>query len=85
MPIIKSAKKAVRQTKKRTKQNKSKKLLLKAKLAQFGKSKTKKSLSEIFSLADKLTKAGIIHKNKAKRIKSRVAKMITPASAKKSS
>lgn len=83
MPIIKSAKKAVRQTKRRTGQNKKKKLFLKSKITNFKKSKSQKDLTLIYSLTDKLVKAGVIHKNKAKRIKRQAARLITKASLKK--
>lgn len=83
MPIIKSAQKAVRQTKRRTEQNKKKKLFLKSKITNLKKSKSKKDLILIYSLADKLVKAGVIHKNKAKRIKSQAAKVVTKSPSKK--
>lgn len=76
MPIIKSAKKALRQSQKRTKINKQKKQILKQEIKKFRISKDLKSLNLIFSLADKAVKSGILHKNKAKRIKSSLSKVI---------
>jgi len=75
MPILKNAKKAQRQTKKRTMANKIKKESLRTKIADFKKSKGKSSLENISSLIDKMVKKGIIHKNKAGRIKSNLAKI----------
>ncbi|PIV01002.1 30S ribosomal protein S20 [Candidatus Shapirobacteria bacterium CG03_land_8_20_14_0_80_39_12] len=75
MPILKNAKKAQRQTKKRTLANKTKKEFLRTKIADFKKSRGKASLGKITSLVDKMIKKGIIHKNKAGRIKSTLAKI----------
>jgi len=44
------------------------------------KSKAKKDLSLLYSVADKAVKSGIIHKNKAKRIKSKLAKIASKKS-----
>lgn len=85
MPVIKSAKKAVRQTKKRTAVNKNKKLLLKSKIQDLKKSKNQKNLSLVFSLTDKLVKTGVIHQNKAKRIKRQATKLIAQTPTKKTS
>jgi len=84
MPIIKSAKKAVRQTKKRTELNRRKKGLLRLRIADLKKTKNQKNLTAVYSLADKLVKAKIIHKNKAKRIKSSAAKLMVKSSPKSS-
>lgn len=92
MPIIKSAQKALRQTKKRTERNRAKKISLKREIKGFKTKTTPESLSTIFSLADKLAKTGVIHKRKAARIKSKAAlaftgkkeeKTLNKASAKK--
>lgn len=85
MPIIKGAKKALRQTKKRTEINKKKKVALKLAVENFKKSKTEKNLNLALQLVDKLTKTSILHKNKAARIKSRLAKMLPLKPSKKRS
>ena len=76
MPLIKSAKKKLRQDKKRQKQNKSQKDYLKEVL----KSARKEPAVEIIRIAvratDKAVKKHIIHKNKAARIKSALSKLI---------
>lgn len=82
MPIIKSAKKALKQSRKRNKTNKQRKESLKAEIKKFKATKEPKSLNLIFSLADKAVKLGIIHKNKAKRIKSNLSKSISTTTTK---
>jgi len=77
MPIIKSSKKALRQSKKRIILNKDKILALKLKLKKLKKQKDAKALAEIYSLADRMVKTRVIHKNKAKRIKSQTAKLVS--------
>jgi small subunit ribosomal protein S20 len=83
MPIIKSAKKALRQTKKRTLANRGKKIALHAQVRAFKKQKSQKSLSTIFSLVDKLAKGGVIHKNKAARIKSQLSLLVAKTGSQK--
>jgi len=80
MPIIIGAKKALRQNKKRHLLNSQKKLALKNLVKKTMKSKAKKDLSLVYSFADKAAKSGIIHKNKARRIKSRLAKIASKKS-----
>lgn len=83
MPIKKSAKKALRQAQKRTLRNKAikenyKKLIKKSRKEMAAKKKQEvaKTLSEISSTLDKAAKRGVIHKNKAARIKSRLMKRL---------
>lgn len=73
MPIIESAKKALKQSRKRQINN-----LKKKKAIQEIKKKTKsaKDLSKAQSVLDKAAKTGYIHKNKAARLKSRLAKRV---------
>lgn len=80
MPIIIGAKKALRQNKKRYLLNSKKRLALKNLVKKTTKSKTKKDLSLLYSVADKAVKSGIIHKNKAKRIKSKLARIASKKS-----
>lgn len=74
MPVIKSAKKKLRQDIKRTKINKRLRDLLKESLKKALKSKTAVSIEKAIKLADKAAKLKIIHKNKAARIKSKLSK-----------
>ncbi len=83
MPITKSAKKALRQNKKRRKRNlayknKIKDLTKKAKdLVSEGKQKqAKELLPQLYKAIDKAAKKGVIKKNTASRKKSRVTAFI---------
>ncbi|PIP15160.1 30S ribosomal protein S20 [Candidatus Roizmanbacteria bacterium CG22_combo_CG10-13_8_21_14_all_35_9] len=78
MPIIKSAKKKLRQDKKRSKQNF---LYIKAyketlRIIKKGGKGIKELVSRFYSQVDKAAKVKVIHKNKAKRLKSEVSKLI---------
>ncbi|MFH1855131.1 MAG: 30S ribosomal protein S20 [bacterium] len=73
MPIIESAKKALKQSRKRQKINLKKKVAI-AEVKK--KTKTAKDLEKAQSVLDKAAKTGYIHKNKAARLKSRLAKKI---------
>lgn len=79
MPIIKSAKKKVRQDKKREARRKIqkasyKKLLYKVRSGKAARSKD--LLSSAFSQIDKAAKKRIIHKKKASRLKSKLSKLL---------
>ena len=75
MPITKSAKKALRQSRSRREKN----LVWKEKLKKAVKSaietKTPATLSEAYKTIDKSAKVGLIKKNKASRLKSKLAKL----------
>jgi len=68
MPIIKSAKKALRQSKKRRKRN----LWYKERMKKAWKTG---DLTQIYKTIDKAAKKGIIKENKAARKKSQAAKL----------
>lgn len=78
MPIIKSAKKRVKVANKAAVRNSKTKRSLKSAIKSFGKALTgkdsKKALSKAQSELDKATKKGVMHKNKAARKKSQLAK-----------
>lgn len=78
MPITKSAKKALRRNHRRAKINKRIRLQLKKTVAKARKAKTPKILAEAYRLLDRAAKKGIIHKNKANRLKSRLSKTASP-------
>ena len=69
MPIIKSAKKRVKVAKKATVRNSKTKRTLKTALKSFHASLTGKSHSKAQSALDKAVKKGVVHKNKAARLK----------------
>lgn len=70
MPITKSAQKKLRQDKKRKTSNAVTKAAYKSAIKKAGKLGVSKASSAI----DKAAKKGLIHKNKAARLKSRIAK-----------
>lgn len=73
MPIIQSAKKRVRVAKKAAVRNSKTKRQFKSALKIFGKKPTSQALSEAQSALDTAAKKGVIHKNKAARLKKRAA------------
>lgn len=77
MPVIKSAKKKLRQDKKRTLRNRALKTQVKDLLKKALKEKSATSLNAFFKATDKATKNHVLHKNKAARLKSRVSKLLT--------
>lgn len=83
MPITKSAKKALRQSEKRRKQNLQKSRFLKEQIKALKKlviAKDKKSASDflpkVYKAVDKSVKTNIIVKNTAARIKSQLTKLV---------
>lgn len=76
MPVIQSAKKALRQSKTKKIANKKAKVFLAAQIEKLKKEKSLKNLSKVFSAIDKMAKKNIIHPNKAGRLKSRFSKLI---------
>lgn len=72
MPITKSAKKKLRKDKKRETENLKLKKSYKKTVKVTRKNPSKKNLTEASKVIDKAAKKGIIHKNKAARIKSRL-------------
>lgn len=75
MPVIKSAIKKLRQDKAREKQNALLSKKLKDAVRKAAREKSEKSIKKAVSLADRATKKNIIHKNKAARLKSSLAKL----------
>ena len=70
MPVIKSAQKKVRKDKKRTTRNRTQvKALNKA-------IKGGTNIAKLYSTIDKAAKKKIIHKNKARRLKSRLSRLL---------
>ena len=76
----KSVEKRIRSSERKRRNNKRVKSILKNKeklllkeLENKDKADTKKSLNHIFSIIDKAKKSGVLHKNTAKRKKSRLA------------
>ena len=88
MPVIKSAKKKLRKDRKRELQNKVLRNLFKKTVKQAEKNPSVANITKAVKIIDKIAKKNIIHKNKAARIKSKLAKLvagkkITPKTAEK--
>ena len=82
MPITKSAKKSLKVSRTKKAANDLKRVALSKAL----KSVDEKSVNHTISLIDKAAKTGLMHENKAARMKSQLAKKFgTPASAKSKS
>jgi small subunit ribosomal protein S20 len=73
MPIIQSAKKRVRTARKAGVRNSKTRRNFKSALKLFAKSPSAKSLSSAQSTLDTAAKKGVIHKNKAARLKKQAA------------
>lgn len=82
MPVIKSARKKLKQDKKREKTNKDLKLAFKEAVKTAQKVKTADKIAKAFKLTDRAVKKKLIHKNKAARIKSRLSKLVKTSVAK---
>jgi small subunit ribosomal protein S20 len=74
MPVTKQAKKKLRKDIKREKANSKVKINFKKSLKKTKKNLSVKNVSQTHKVIDKAAKKGIIHKNKAARLKSRLAK-----------
>lgn len=88
MPIIKSAKKRVKVARKAAVRNSKTKRSLKVSLKAFGKKAGNDTHASVQSNIDKAAKKGLIHKNKAARMKKKAAAAakaagVKPAAAKK--
>lgn len=75
MPVIKSAQKKLRKDKKRRQSNKKFEDLLKVSLKKALKKPTLENVKVAIKIIDKAASKNIIHKNKAARLKSKLAKL----------
>ena len=80
MPVTKQAKKKLRKDKKREIKNLKVKTDFKKSVKKTKSNPTPKNLTQSSKVIDKAAKKGIIHKNKAARIKSRLAHASKPTS-----
>ena len=76
MPLLKHAKKKLKQDKVRTTRNRRVKDLFKSLIKKAKASKTPEAVSAAFSGIDKAAKQNILHKNKAARLKSALTKAV---------
>ncbi len=79
MPVTKTAKRALRVSKRKEAINKVFVNRLEIAIKQAKRKPTIKNVKEAISLADKAAKKNIFHKNKAARIKSKLSKLVKPA------
>jgi small subunit ribosomal protein S20 len=77
MPVLRNAKKKLRQDKKRTIENRKVKNAVRTVIKKAKKDKTPETLSKAFSSVDKAVKKNILHKNKAAHVKSSLAKIVS--------
>ena len=79
MPIIKSAQKKVRKDKKRIVQNKIHVAAYRETLKQLkkGGKNVAQLVKKFYSQVDKAVKKNVIHKNKGRRLKSKVCKFVS--------
>lgn len=82
MPIIKSAKKRVRVAHKAAVRNSKTKRVLKSALKVFGRRPSATAHSAAQSSLDKAVKKGVMHKNKAARVKKQLSAQAKAAGAK---
>ena len=83
MPVTKTAKRALRSSKRKEEVNTTRVAKLEIAIRKATKSPTAASVKEAMSLADRVAKAHVIHPNKAARIKSRLSKLVKLAPSKK--
>lgn len=76
MPVTKSAKKKLRQDKKRRERNKKLINLFKNLIKKAKKQPSEKAIRAAVGALDKAAKRNVIHKNKAARLKSSIAKLV---------
>lgn len=76
MPVLKHAKKKLRQDKARTLKNKKQREQYRDLVKDARKKPTEKSVSAAFQAIDKAAKNNLIHKNKAARLKSSLSKLM---------
>ncbi|KKQ50568.1 MAG: 30S ribosomal protein S20 (Modular protein) [Candidatus Woesebacteria bacterium GW2011_GWB1_38_5] len=82
MPVTKTAKRALRGSKRKAVNNKLMSARLEIAIRMAKKSKKEKDVVSAISLTDRSAKIHVIHKNKAARIKSALSKLL-PKSASK--
>ena len=76
MPILKNAKKALRASERKRVINRRVKTRVKTYLDKVKKSSDVKDAPAAFSAIDKAVKKNLMHRNKAARLKSQVAKLV---------
>ena len=90
MPKTKSAKRALRKSKKRRLRNLERKKKMKETIKKFKnlilekkKEEAEKTLPEVYQVLDKMAKVGLIKRGKAARMKSKMAKLLVSSFSQK--
>jgi small subunit ribosomal protein S20 len=78
MPVTKTAKRALRSSKRKEIANKITIANLEIAIRAAKRSRTKKAVSHAASLIDRAAKKNVFHKNKAARLKRQLSKFVTP-------
>lgn len=81
MPVTKTARRALRSSLRKAEVNGAFRKSLEISLRVAKKTKSEKNLKSAVSLTDRAAKRGLIHKNKAARIKSALAKLSSAKTA----
>ena len=76
MPITKTAKRALRSSKKKELENKTFTARMEVAIRKAKNKQTKETVKKAISLTDRAVKKNLIHKNKAARIKTRLSTLI---------
>jgi small subunit ribosomal protein S20 len=82
MPVTATAKRALRSSKQKESVNKVITANLEYAIRTAKRGQKQKDITKAMSLADRAAKKGLIHRNKAARIKSQLAKLAKPKSSK---
>lgn len=83
MPVTKSAKKALRRDQRRKEVNFKIRAKIRRVLNLVKKEPSPSSLAKAASVLDQAAKKGVIHKNKAVRLKSKISKLVNKTAMKK--
>jgi small subunit ribosomal protein S20 len=83
MPVTKTAKRALRASKRKAEVNRAILTKLEIAIRLAKRTKSKKSILDAISLTDKAAKKRVVHKNKAARIKSSLSSLLPKTRSKK--
>lgn len=76
MPVLPNAKKALRASQRKAKQNQLVRGAARRAIKKMQQDPTQKNLTAAYTKIDKATKKGVYHQNKAARLKSRLANLL---------
>lgn len=85
MPVLPHAKKALRASRRKAAYNAPVKARMRNAIKKFRKEPNQANLDEAYSAIDRALKRNIVHRNKAARLKSRLAKLLPESEIKKQS